>query len=153
MNLWRSGSISVVGSLLDARILMKIKGYPRSNLAPWSKLRRLGLFFLHWRRWNRGDGAPPWPRLGELKLTLWCTICDEVSSYVIYETRGIQFTHMWWRKRVTDGRRRQCRLDDLQRRWGLQGALRRWQSRRGLLLQAINRRGRPWQGGSMAVDG
>jgi hypothetical protein len=61
MNLWHSGSISVVGSLLDTRILMKMKGYPRSNLAHWSKLGRLGLFFLHWRRWNRGDGAPPWP--------------------------------------------------------------------------------------------
>jgi hypothetical protein len=25
------------------------------------------------------------------KLELWCTICDKVSSYVIYMTRGLQF--------------------------------------------------------------
>jgi hypothetical protein len=29
--------------------------------------------------------------LRELKLELRCTICDKVSSYVIYATRGIQF--------------------------------------------------------------
>jgi hypothetical protein len=60
MSLQHSGSISIVGSLLDARILMKMKGYPRSNLSPWSKLGRLGLFFLHRCRRKRGDGAPPW---------------------------------------------------------------------------------------------
>jgi hypothetical protein len=61
MSLRQSGSISAVGSLLDTQILMKTKGYPHSNLDPWSKLGRLRLFFLHRRRRNRGDGAPPWP--------------------------------------------------------------------------------------------
>jgi hypothetical protein len=61
MSLPHSGSISVVGSLLDAQILMKMTGYPRSNISPWSKLGWLGLFFLQWRQQNRGDEAPPWP--------------------------------------------------------------------------------------------
>jgi hypothetical protein len=28
------------------------------------------------------------------KLKLWCTTCDEVSSYVIYTTRGTHFAHL-----------------------------------------------------------
>jgi hypothetical protein len=82
-----SGSISVVGSLFDAQILMKTKGYPRSNLGPWSKLGRLGIFFLHRRRQNRWDGASPWPaarwaQAHPMVHHLWrgvflCDLCDE----------------------------------------------------------------------------
>jgi hypothetical protein len=36
--------------------------------------------------------------LRKLNLKLWCTICDDVSSYMIYATRGIQFAPLpWWK--------------------------------------------------------
>jgi hypothetical protein len=75
--------------------LNKTKSYFCSNLDHPSKIRRLGMFLL--------------PRLGPTeqshrsamaaglrgsKLELWCTICDEVSYYMIYMTRGTRFAHL-----------------------------------------------------------
>jgi hypothetical protein len=36
------------------------------------------------------------------KLELQCTICDEVSSYVIYTIRGTHFAHLRWRKQMRE---------------------------------------------------
>jgi hypothetical protein len=49
------------------------------------------------------------------KHELWCTICDDVSSYVIYMIRGIQFTHLPWWKRTTGSWQWGGGSDDLQR--------------------------------------
>jgi hypothetical protein len=61
------------------------------------------------------------------KLKLRCTICDEVSSYVIYTTRGTRFAHLRWRKRTKESRRRQCGLDDSWWRWLAPPMVIRWQ--------------------------
>jgi hypothetical protein len=102
----------------------------------------------------------PWLPAWELKLELRCTTCDEFSSCVIYATRGIQFAHLPRWKRLRESRRRESGSGGLQWKWGrhpavlrLQGLLRQRRRRRGLLLQEMNRRGRPWQGGSTTVDG
>jgi hypothetical protein len=96
-----------------------------------------------------GSGAFLLPRLGPAeqnhqgamavglrgpKLELRCTICDEVSSYVIYKRRGVQFAHLPRWKRPRESRRRESGSSGHQRRWGrspvalrLQGLLRqRW---------------------------
>jgi hypothetical protein len=69
----------------------------------------------------RPDRIEPPGRHGHLlrrpKLELWCTICDEVSSYVIYMTRGTRFAHLRWRKRTRESRRRRRDLDDSWWRW------------------------------------
>jgi hypothetical protein len=109
MSLRHSESILVVCSLLDARILMKMKGYPHSSLSPWSKLGQLGLSFLHWCRRNRGDVAPPspvarWaqacPIVHHLRWGFFlCDLCDErnpIYSLVMEKMGDRQPAAMVW---------------------------------------------------------
>jgi hypothetical protein len=87
--------------------LNKMKCCFCSNLNRPSKIQQLNVFLL--------------PRLGPveqrhrsamaaglrgLNLELQCTICDEVSSYVIYTTRGTHFTHLRRQKWATGSDRR-----------------------------------------------
>jgi hypothetical protein len=51
------------------------------------------------------------------KLELWCTICDVVSSYAIYTTRGTRFAHLRWRKQTRESGRRRRGSDDSWQRW------------------------------------
>jgi hypothetical protein len=51
------------------------------------------------------------------KLELRSTICDEVSSYVIYTTRGTHFANLWWRKQSRESGRWQRGLVSAWRWW------------------------------------
>jgi hypothetical protein len=63
----------------------------------------------HWGTMAAGLRGP--------KLDLWCTICDEVSSYVIYTTWGTRFAHLRWRKQTRESGRRWRGSDNSWRRW------------------------------------
>jgi hypothetical protein len=98
--------------------LNKTKSYFCSNLDHPSKIRRLGTFLLpqlgpteqsHRGAMSAGLRGP--------KLKLWCTICDEISSYAIYTTRGTHFAHLWWRKHTRESERRRRDLNDSWWRW------------------------------------
>jgi hypothetical protein len=52
------------------------------------------------------------------KLELRCTICDEVSSCVIYTTRGTHFANIRRRKWSRESGPRRCSSVDTWRRWG-----------------------------------
>jgi hypothetical protein len=52
------------------------------------------------------------------KLELRCTICDEVSSYVIYTTRGTRFANSRWRKWSRESRQRWRSSIGAWRWWG-----------------------------------
>jgi hypothetical protein len=90
-----------------------MKSYFYSNLDCQSKIQRLGTFLLPWlgpaEQIHRGAMAGS---LRGPKLELWCTICNEVSSYVIYTTRGTRFAHLRWRKRMWESMQRRCGSDD-----------------------------------------
>jgi hypothetical protein len=61
------------------------------------------------------------------KLELWCTICDEVLSYVIYTTRGTHFAHLQWRKRTRESGWRWRGSNDSWQRWLAPPMVLRWQ--------------------------
>jgi hypothetical protein len=75
--------------------LNEMKSYFCSNLDRPSKIRWLEAFLLprlsSAEQSHRGAMAAS---LRGPKLELWCTICDEVSSYAIYMTRGTHFAHL-----------------------------------------------------------
>jgi hypothetical protein len=75
--------------------LKKMKGYFHSILNRPSRIRRLGSFpstrLGPAEQNHRGAMAAG---LRGPKRELRCTICDDVSSYVIYTMRGIQFAHL-----------------------------------------------------------
>jgi hypothetical protein len=75
--------------------LNKMKSYFCSKLDRPSKIQQLEMF-LHPRLGpaKQGHQGTMDAGLRGPKLELWCTICDEVLSYVIYTTRGTHFAHL-----------------------------------------------------------
>jgi hypothetical protein len=86
--------------------LKKTKGYFHSNLDRPSKIRWLGSFpSTSARSAKQNHRGTMIAGFRGPKLELRCTICDEVSSYVIYTMRGIQFAHLPRWKRQRESRR------------------------------------------------
>jgi hypothetical protein len=90
-----------------------MKSYFSYNLDRPSKIWRLRTFLLPRlgpaEQSHRGAMAAG---LRGPKLKLQCTIYDEISSYVIYTTRGTRFAHLRWRKQTRESGRRQRGMDD-----------------------------------------
>jgi hypothetical protein len=87
--------MAVVHPVIYDSDLNKMKCYFCSNLDHPSKIQRLGTFINPRlslaEQSHRGAMAAG---LRGPKLELWCTICDEVLSDVIYTTRGTHFAHL-----------------------------------------------------------
>jgi hypothetical protein len=107
-----------------------MKSYFCSNLDRPSKIWRLGTILLPRlgpaEQSHRGAMAAG---LRGPKLELWCTICDEVSSYAIYTTWGTHFANLRWRKWTRESGRRRWGSDDSWRRWLAPSAVLRGQER------------------------
>jgi hypothetical protein len=110
--------------------LNKTKSYFCSNLDRPSKIRWLGTILLPQlspaEQSHRGAMAAG---LRGPKLKLRCTICDEVSSYAIYTTRGTRFAHLWWRKWTRESGRWRRGLDDSWQRWLAHLMVLQWQEK------------------------
>jgi hypothetical protein len=105
-----------------------MKSYFCSNLDCPSKIRRLGMFlFPRLSPAEQSHQGAMATGLRGSKLVLWCNICDEVSSYAIYTTRGTRFVHLRWRKWMRESGRWWRGSDDSWRRWLAPSMVLQWQ--------------------------
>jgi hypothetical protein len=61
------------------------------------------------------------------KLELWCSICDEVSSYAVYTIRETRFAHLRLRKRTRKSERWRRGSKNSWRQWRAPLMVLRWQ--------------------------